>query len=146
MTFVSGVLNSVIDLNKGGELQDFVNLINDFKIPEHLKESFKKFNLSSELVTTVPMLINCLLDPNWRVNPMQFDVPSTSQIFGQLAIDAGIEGIVYPSKFTNKNCLVIFPQNFEKNSKSFIQLDDTAPKGIITSRLDPKIWNELKKR
>jgi hypothetical protein len=102
MTFVSGVLNSVIDLNKGGELQDFVNLINDFKIPEHLKESFKKFNLSSELVTTVPMLINCLLDPNWRVNPMQFDVPSTSQIFGQLAIDAGIEGIVYPSKFTNK--------------------------------------------
>jgi hypothetical protein len=77
---------------------------------------------------------------------MQFDVPSTSQIFGQLAIDAGIEGIVYPSKFTNKNCLVIFPQNFEKNSKSFIQLDDTAPKGIITSRLDPKIWNELKKR
>jgi hypothetical protein len=118
---VSGVLNAVIDLNKGNELQNFVDLIKNFKIPDHLKESAKKINLPSvDLVTSVSILVTALLDPNWRANPMQFDVPATSQIFGQLAMEAGIEGIVYPSKFSGKDCLVIFPQNFEKNPKSFI--------------------------
>ncbi|MDE2313913.1 MAG: hypothetical protein KGL04_07050 [Elusimicrobia bacterium] len=43
-------------------------------------------------------------------------VPISSQLFGQLAADAGIEGIVYPSKFSGKDCLAVFPQNFENES------------------------------
>jgi len=126
---VSGALNSVIDLNKGNELQNFVDLIKNFKIPDHLKESAKKINLPSvDLVTSVSILVNALLDPNWRTNPMQFDVPATSQIFGHLAMEAGIEGIVYPSKFSGKDCLVIFPQNFEKNSKSLGVLHEKVVK------------------
>jgi len=58
---------------------------------------------------------------------MQFDVPATGQIFGQLVAGAGIEGIVYLSKFTGKECIVIFPQNFEEGTDSFIALDDEPP-------------------
>ena len=60
----------------------------------------KKIGLPEpELIRTLSRLTDSLLDPNWRMWPMQFDVPATSQVFGQLVAQAGIEGIVYPSKF-----------------------------------------------
>jgi hypothetical protein len=55
--------------------------------------------------------------------------------------NAGIEGILYPSKFTNKKCLAIYPQNFD--SQSFIIVDGDAPVGA-TSRLDANGWTLLK--
>ena len=74
---------------------------------------------------------------------MLFDVPTTSQIFGQLVVEAGIEGILYSSKFTNKNCLAVFPQNFDETSGSFIQLDDETPAGVTIPRLDARVWKEF---
>lgn len=76
---------------------------------------------------------------------MQFDVPVTPQIFGQIAVEAGIEGILYPSKFLDGgDCLAIFPQNFDETSGSFVQLDDEAPKEARIRRWDAKTWKENK--
>ena len=55
--------------------------------------------------------------------------------------NAGIEGILYPSKFTGKKCLAIYPQNFD--SDSFIAVDGNTPTGAI-SRLDANSWTSLK--
>ena len=76
---------------------------------------------------------------------MQFDVPVASQIFGQLGADAGVGGILYTSKFTGKDCLAIFPQNFDDLAGSFIQLDDAAPAENKIRRLDAKTWDQLKR-
>lgn len=143
---ISGNLDSIINLRKQDKLQHFVNLIKDFTISGHLKETAKKIGFPPpDLIKTVPKLIDALLVPNWREWPMQFDVPVASQIFGQLVSEAGIEGILYASKFSGKDCLAIFPQNFDEHSGSFIQLDDEAPAEIKTRRLDAKIWSELQK-
>ena len=75
---------------------------------------------------------------------MPFDVPYSSQIFGQLVAEAGIDGILYPSKFTGKDCLAIFPQNFDDSSGSFLELDGDLPPVVKIRRLDAKTWNELK--
>jgi len=66
---------------------------------------------------------------------MLLDIPSNSQIFGQLIMEAGIQGILYKSKLTGKECLAIYPFNFP-NSDSFIQLNDESPNLNTPSRID----------
>ena len=120
----------------------FVDLIKDFTIPDYLKKTAKEIReVEPDLVKTVPKLMSVLLDSKWCLPPMQFDVPAGSQIFGQLVFDAGVEGILYTSKFTEKECLVIFPQNLEEGS--FVQLDDDAPKETKVLRLDSNYWNKI---
>lgn len=141
---LSGSLDSVINLREEEKLQPFIDLIKDFSIPDYLKKAAKNIGeREPDLIRTVSKLTDSLLDPNWRLCPMQFDVPVASQIFGQLVAEAGIEGILYTSKFTGKDCLAIFPQNFEESS--FVQLDDDAPAEIKNRRLDAKTWNEMQK-
>lgn len=141
---LSGSLSSIINLREPEKLQPFVDLIKDFSIPDYLKKTAKNIGEHEpDLIRSVPKLINSLQDPNWRLWPMQFDVPVASQIFGQLVSEAGIEGILYPSKFTDKDCLAVYPQNFEEGS--FIQMDDTAPPEIKIRRLDVTTWDKIKK-
>ncbi len=138
---LSGSLDSVINLKEPEKLQPFIDLIKDFDLPSNLRESARSIGLPEpDLIRTVSKLVDCLLTPNWREWPMQFDVPFSSQIFGQLVADAGIEGILYPSKFTGKDCLTIFPQNFDDASGSFVQLEGELPPGVKSSRLDAKTW------
>lgn len=139
---LSGSIYSVINLKDQKSLQPFVDLIKDFIVSDSLREAARTIGEQEpELVRTVPKLIEVLSDPKWRLWPMQFDVPAPPQIFGQMVSEAGIEGILYTSKFTGNDCLAIFPQNFEEGS--FIQLDDEAPQGIKICRLDSKSWNEM---
>lgn len=136
---LSGFLDSIIDLRESNRLQPFLNLIKDFSIPEYLEKAAKEIGERIDLIKMVPILIEALLIPRWRQWPMMFDIPSASQIFGQLVADAGIEGILYPSKFTEKECLVIFPQNFGATD-SFIEIDDESPPESKIRRLDANTW------
>ena len=140
---LSGSLASIINLKEPENFQPFVDLIKDFDIPKDLKEDAQKIGLPEpDLIRTVPKFIDALLVSNWRAWPMQFDVPYSSQIFGQLVADAGIEGILYPSKFTGKDCLAVFPQNFDADS--FVELEGELPLGVTTRRLDVKTFPSLK--
>jgi hypothetical protein len=80
-----------------------------------------------------------LLTKDWRVSPVHGDVPANSQIFGALIYQAGIEGILYPSTLTGKECLAIFPNNFAVTS-SYIQLDDEPPHAKVERRIDSNNW------
>jgi len=140
---LSGSLASIINLKEPEKLQSFMALIKDFDIPKDLKEDARKIGLPEpDLIRTVSKLSDCLLDPNWRAWPMQFDVPYSSQIFGQLVAEAGIEGILYPSKFTDKDCLAVFPQNFDADS--FVELEGELPPGVAIHHLDAKTFPTLK--
>lgn len=142
---VSGLLDSIINLKEPSNLEPFVDLIKDFTVPEYLKEAAKNIGeREPELIRSVPKLIESLMDSDWRVWPMNFDVPIASQIFGQLVSSSGIEGILYTSKFTSSDCLAIFPQNFDENS--FVKLGDSIPEATKISQLDRKTWNENKAR
>jgi hypothetical protein len=97
------------------------------------------------LIQTVPDLLDQLVDPMWRATPMQFDIPSVSQIFGRLVMQASVEGIIYPSKLNGHPCLAVFPRNFG-GSSSFIVLDDEAPKECSLRRIDATNWHECETR
>lgn len=124
---VSGGVNSILDIGNSKNLQLFTKCISTFKIPQTLASSARRLSIDlPPLIRNAKLLQKSLLIEEWKKEPAGFDIPANSQIFGQLAYMAGIEGILYPSTKSDKKCLAIFPRNF-KNSESFIKLIDSCP-------------------
>lgn len=139
---VSGKLTSIIDLQQPDKLKPFLDLIKGFAVPKSILRAAKKIGVEDpSMVQSINALLESLLEPNWRAMCMQLDVPANCQIFGQLVANAGIGGILYPSKFTKKKCLAAFPQNFD--AEDFVAVDGDAPEGAI-SRLDTNTWVSVK--
>lgn len=137
---ISGKLDKVFDLTISDSLKPFVELIKNFKISNELKVTARKLHVTSPgVIKTADKLFETLLCLDWRQLPSNYDVPSNSQIFGHLVYSSGIEGILYPSKFTGKKCLVIFPRNF-MGTDSYIMLDDETPHPKIPNKLTNSNW------
>lgn len=138
-----GELESVIDLSKPECLKGFLEVVKTFHVAENTLKMGKELgiNIGEGVARNVDELMMTFMNPNWRQFPMHVDMPANSQIFGQLVSGAGIEGILYPSKYTNRNCLAIFPQNI-KGGDSFVEVIDDIPKGAL-KRLDSKTWDKL---
>ncbi|MCH8209682.1 MAG: RES domain-containing protein [Nitrospinae bacterium] len=133
---VSGHLDKVFDVRSTKNLKKFVALIKEFKLSKELIDMARKLEEPSPEIVRQPKILHQVLQAsNWRNLPMRLDVPSTSQIFGQLVYFAGIEGILYTSKLTGKDCLAVYPDNFGK-SDSFIELDDDPPSPKVPTRMN----------
>jgi hypothetical protein len=133
---VSGSLDQVLDLRVPGCLKEFVDLIKDFKVSPGLEKEARSLPVRpASVIKTTKQLQDSLLTPNWRQSTTLCEIPANSQFFGQLAMSAGIEGILYPSKLTGKDCLAIFPNNFLGGSSHF-ELDDAPPTLVGPSRID----------
>lgn len=139
---LSGQLVSVLDVTDGKNLKPFINVIKKIAVPQQLVTSAKKSRLAvPDNIRTTTQLQNAIRDHNWAANPAMLNIPSASQIFGQIVHDAGIQGILYRSKYTEKKCLAIFLSNFE-NEDGQVSLDDKAPDGVV-SVLDKSTWKQL---
>lgn len=137
---VSGKFDKIFDLTNAKNLKHFVDLVKNFKFSKELIDLAQKLGIPKpEIIKTSNMLIRTLLHPDWRQYPRNCDVPSNPQIFGQLIYLAGIEGILYPSKFTGKLCLALFPRNFV-GTDSYINLDDEVPHPKVPTRIDAASW------
>lgn len=137
---VRGQLDKVFDVRSAKNLKKFVDLVKDFKLSRQLIDMARK--LGEPLPETVQQpkkLHDVLHASNWRDWPMKVDVPASSQIFGQLVYFAGIEGILYKSKLTGRDCLAIYPGNFEK-SDSYIEMEDNPPSSEVPTRIDSSNW------
>jgi len=119
---VDGYLEQGLDLTNKDNLKDFFNVVKHIKLPKYLLDKAKKFKVSPcPEIRTLAKLHNTILETNYKQYPMLFDLPSNSQILGHIAFEAGIQAIKYPSKFTEKTCLAIYPDNFEY-SDSYVQI------------------------
>lgn len=133
---IGGYLEQVFDLRNSRKLTKFVNLTKTFKITQSLCRQAKKSKLPKpDIIQKPKQLLDNLMDPNWRELPMIVDIPWNSQIFGQMLYSAGIEGVLYKSKLTNKECLAIYSNNF-LNSDSYLQLEDEPPNTNTPRRID----------
>ena len=137
---VSGKLDKIFDLTNANSLSVFTELVKNFKLSKELRVQASKLGmLQPKIVETVDELLKTLLQPDWRQLPSNYDVPSNSQIFGHLIYSAEIEGILYPSKFTKKACLAIFPRNF-LGTDSYVALDDEVPHPKVPAKIDASNW------
>jgi hypothetical protein len=136
---ISGKIDKVFDLTTSKTLSELVNLFSKFSFSSELIQLSKTLKLPKpEIVDEPKKLLDSLLDRDWRLNPLN-NVPSNSQIFGHLVYAAEIEGILYPSKFTKKLCLVLFPKNFP-NTESYIQLNDEVPHPNVPALINARNW------
>lgn len=133
---VRGEIESALDVANENNLAAFVKLIRDFRLsPTLIREARSLGTSLLRLARTPKEMADELQNLWWRKWPMQYDVPSPSQIFGQIAVEAGIEGVTYSSVLTRHPCIVIYPQNF-LNSASFVELVDPSPAETVPKRID----------
>jgi len=137
---INGQFDKIFDLTNISNLDPFVELIKNFKLSQRIRAHANKLGRENPLVIkTTELLHATLLDPKWREFPSNYDVPANSQIFGHLVYSAGIEGILYRSKFTDLPCLVIFPRNFF-GTDSCVYLNDDVPDEKVPRKLDAMTW------
>lgn len=137
---VSGKIDKVIDLSKASTLKKLVAVLKSFKISKNLKDLAKSLQQPEPtVIKTEKELLATILEKNWRNSPVNLDVPSNSQIFGHLVYSSGIDAISYPSKLTDKQCISLFPKNFQ-NGESFIKLDHKTPHEIVPTKIDGTSW------
>ena len=137
---IKGILKTVFDIRGYKKLTKLVKILKKFKFSNASKETGKKLKnkgipINSKIIQNRKELHESISETGWRGKPMRFDVPSNSQIFGQMVRSSKIIGILYCSSNTEKECLVLFPDNF-KNSSSFIELADKPPNKKIPKRID----------
>lgn len=135
---LKGSVEQFIDIGDLESLRPFTNVLKDFPIPKSVLQTARRLGLRQApwLIRSPITLQRQLLHPNWRMLPVQFDLPSNSQIFGRLASAAGLHGILYPSvRQQGKSCLALFTQNWA-NSGSNIQVSDGVPEGARLTRVD----------
>lgn len=134
---IDGKLDRVIDLTNKDSMNSFVKIISKFKQSNHLIDLAKHAKINPpKIIRNTTMLLEALLDKNWRIDPVQFNIPSASQIFGQIAMNAGISGIIYTSKFTGKKCIVVYLQNFNNTSNSIVIPDATHDDDYFVSSIN----------
>jgi hypothetical protein len=139
---VHGKLSSVLDITNVENLKSFLKIISKIKLDDNLNDKAIAAGLTAATpsVASMKALVNALLDPNWRDSVVRFDIPSNSQLFGELVKKSKIEAIVYESKYSNEKCLAIFPENL--GAHSFVELSDAHPAGVVT-RLDSTTFSVL---
>lgn len=104
---IDGSLTTVLDLTKQESLSDFFDLISHIVLPAYYIKRAAKIKIPPmRPVKTLKELRDTLFREDWRLMPMQLDVPANSQVLGQIAYAAGIEGILFPSVKTGKKILL----------------------------------------
>ena len=141
MSFAQVALNvhaeTVMDVGDLQGLKPIAEILSRIQMPPGVGVLSRKLRLRPPgLVRTAAGLQRMLLHPNWRVDPVQYGLPSSPQVFGRLCAAAGIHGILYPSARNNgRQCLALFPQNW-RGSGSFVELVGPCPAGTAKRRLD----------
>lgn len=132
-----GMVDGVLDLNDAESLRGFVDVLATFTMPRRVRELARTLGLRVPgLIRSVSMLRRQLLDPNWRMVPIQYELPSNSQVFARIAVAAGLHGILYPSsRVAGAQCLALFPQNWS-GSASHVAISDPTPAGVGLTRID----------
>ena len=130
-------LENVLDVGDLSKLKPVSDILKKIRLPSRIAKAARQLRLRPPaLIRTASGLQSQILSPNWRVQPVQYDLPSNSQIFGRLCVAAGVHGILYPSvRNAGRRCLALYPQNWS-DTASFIELVGPCPAEVAVKRLD----------
>jgi hypothetical protein len=133
-----GQLELLLDIREVQSLQAMATVLRRFALPDRVRRLARKLGMRSppSLVRSASALQRQLMHRDWRTLPMQFDLPSNSQIFGRIAAAAGTHGILYSSvRRVGGACLALFTENW-CGSSSFVEVMDGAPSTARLTRVD----------
>lgn len=116
---VQGSLYRVFDMKIAKSLEPISKILRKIKMPDRAKILQKRLRISARdlfMITNSKQLHDAICKGNWRVLPIQFGLPSQSQIIAELIKSAGYEAILYPSSKGTGECLSIFPEQLTDHS------------------------------
>ena len=117
---LSGRVDNVFELTKAANLKAVCQVFSKFNLSDRVKKLAVKAKRPQTILVKQPsQLLDGLMINDWKAWPVHFDVPSNSQVFASLVIDAGFEGIVYRSAKGAQKCLAVFTRQLA-NSESRI--------------------------
>jgi len=137
-----GCLSRVFDLSPE-TLGPVAQVLSKIKMPEKAERIKKKLKFKPDdlrMLKTGKQLHDAVAVHNWRVLPVQFGLPSSSQILSELVRAAGFEAISYRSSKSGGVCLAVFVDRLAAGS--FIEVASDVPPGV-TARLDETSAVEL---
>lgn len=141
---VRGKLTKVFDLTSPASLGPVAGVFRRIAMPAKATKLKKKLKIPSRdfyMVKTPQQVFDAVLKYNWRVQPRQFGLPSSSQTLAELIRAADFEAILYQSSKGPGKCLAVFPDMLLDTS--FIELVDKPPPEVKHSRLDSTTGTEL---
>lgn len=134
---ITGYLTRVFDMTSIAALEPLARVLRRIQMPvraRQLKKKLRFTNYEFSMVQTGKQLYEAVIKQNWRVLPVQFDLPARSQTVAELIRDAGFEGILYQSANGPGKCLAVFPDRLAETS--FIEIIDEPPHAETIRRLD----------
>ncbi len=130
-------VETLIDVGDLVALRAVSDILSRIQMPPQVGPLARRLRLRAPgLIRSAASLQRALLHTNWRVDPVQYGLPSNSQIFGRMCVAAGIHGILYPSvRNSDRHCLALFPQNW-RGSTSMVEIAGPHPIEVSVARLD----------
>lgn len=142
---MNGHLERVFSVAQAAALDPICEVLAEMTLPAEARQIMKRLKIDARqvgMIRSPERLLREVLEVNWRRAPVQFGVPSSSQILASLIVDAGYEGIRYPSTKNGGECVAIFPHRLASDA-SFVSVSDAPPSGVKWPRLDLTTANEL---
>ncbi len=142
--FVKGQLSQVFDITSEKSLDSVAKVLKRIKLPAKATQLRTKLRMSASSVfmaQTSKQIHHAVLAANWRVLPIQFGLPSPSQLLTELIRTAGYEAILYASTKGPGKCLAVFPDLLVDHS--FVELIHPPPTAVKHKRLDAESAAEL---
>jgi len=143
-TFIlEGHVYNLFDLTNANNLKSFIKVTNTFGISPEIRQMAIDLTIDKPQMIRKPReLREHLMAANWRYWPMQFDVPYNSQVFGELLLRAGFDGVLYKSQYGTGKCMAIFPENLN-NSDSYVHILGDPPSDTVITSLNAETWEKL---
>lgn len=141
---VQGKLYRVFDMKTAKSLEPISKILRKIKMPDRAKVLQKRLRISTRdlfMITSSKQLHDAISKGNWRALPIQFGLPSQSQIIAELVMSAGYEAILYPSSKGTGDCLSIFPELLTDHS--YIEVTGRVLDGVKYRRLDSSSASNL---
>jgi hypothetical protein len=127
---VTGRIDKAFDLTTGGNLEDVCRILARFKPFARVRRMAGRVGTPALASVGTPNgLLKTLMETSWKSWPVHFAVPANSQVFAQLVVEAGFEGILYRSAKGAGKCLAVFTRRLG-NSGSRIALHGRSPPGL----------------
>ena len=128
---VNGQLVRAFDMTHADSLNAVSGVFRRIAMPTRAE----KLSISATgMVHTARQAHDAVLKHNWRIGPIQFGLPSPSQILAELIRAAGFEAILYQSTKGPGRCVAVFPDRL--HNTSFVELADAAPPEVRHRRSD----------
>jgi RES domain-containing protein len=139
---VTGEIKNVFDLTVPQNLDSLVDVIKKFEISGELRALEAKVNMRYQTISSnSEELLKTFMVDHWRLFAAATDLPSNSQILGNMLCSAGFEAVLYRSVRTHQRNLAVFTRQLT-NSESEIHAPTPQPAGVILSSLTSANWRE----